>query len=78
MQLQLEGMDFKDGDRVEDPVLLAEILEIREALEEGLSEEELQKYKQKNDQSLAECYRQISDAFRFAFFICQYSPPNCA
>jgi molecular chaperone HscB len=56
----LHGIDItEEGTRVDDPELLAEILEIREALESNLSIEELQKMQKQNQELLKEAFAKI-------------------
>ena len=46
--LSLRGVRIEEQDKMEDPALLMEILEVREALEEAISEEEVQQIRQQN------------------------------
>lgn len=51
--LSLRGVRIEEQDKMEDPALLMEILEVREGLEEAISEEEVQQIRQQNKGGVA-------------------------
>ncbi|KAK4696358.1 molecular chaperone HscB, partial [Lecanoromycetidae sp. Uapishka_2] len=64
--LSLRGIDVAEDERlkVEDPELLMEVLEVREAIEAAQEEGELEGMKMKNERNIAESEARLDRAFR--------------
>lgn len=64
-QMSQEGVAFRESDRVADPELLLEVLEVRETLEGKVSPQQLDEISQRNDLALKRCFDELSTAFRY-------------
>jgi molecular chaperone HscB len=63
--LSLRGIDVAEDEtaKVEDPELLMEVLEAREAIEDAEDESEIQEMKDRNEERIAESEAVLGDAF---------------
>jgi molecular chaperone HscB len=64
--LSLRGIEVAEDEtaKVEDPELLMEVLEAREAIEEAEKEEDLEGLREQNDRRMRESEEIIEEAFR--------------
>jgi len=63
--LKLHGVEFgKEEDTISDPVLLSEVMEMREAIESAQTQPELVELRRKNESELRRVLARVSEAFR--------------
>ncbi|KNC97743.1 Fe-S protein assembly co-chaperone HscB [Spizellomyces punctatus DAOM BR117] len=62
--LELNGVSIEEGESMNDPALLMEVLDARERLEEAHAQSEIEEIRRENEKRMEETIDQLSQAFR--------------